>query len=205
MPKPKATPEIGLRHGQETLGEGIAGGKKERRNTGRRSNQLRSGSTREPHKPRAREKQQRFPDRYPAGSQRTVAGARHVRVEIAVGQIVDHAAGRTHQHRPEHEDPRPPASPAGPAPTATTPTASARAAAGCRSACRGASAVRKGRAARAVAAHLHDRHSTASPALSALPSPAGGSMPWCYGKPGPCWRKVTAAERQPAITDSASR
>jgi hypothetical protein len=28
-----------------------------------------------------------------------------MRIEMAVGQIVDHATGRTHQHRPENEDP----------------------------------------------------------------------------------------------------
>jgi hypothetical protein len=31
-----------------------------------------------------------------------------MRIEIAVGEIVDHAAGRAHQHRPQHENPHHP-------------------------------------------------------------------------------------------------
>ena len=47
---------------------------------------------------------ERFPRRDLAARQRAIGGALDVRVEIAIGVVVDRAAGRAHQQRAEHED-----------------------------------------------------------------------------------------------------
>ena len=57
----------------------------------------------------------RFPCGDAAGGQRTLCRALHVAVEVAIGKVVDGAAGRTHQHGPYREDgdQRPVRTPAG--------------------------------------------------------------------------------------------
>ena len=90
---------------------------------------------------------QRLPRRDLAGRERALRGALDVRIEVAVGPVVERAAGRAHQQRAQREDRRPATTAAARTRRSTARTASATAAAACRSACRGGSAARRRRAA----------------------------------------------------------
>ena len=58
----------------------------------------------ETHKRQRGGQRQRFPGLDFSACQRTIGGTLDVSVEVAVGVVVDRAAGRAHEQRAEHED-----------------------------------------------------------------------------------------------------
>src|SRR5882757_589465 len=101
---PEGDPEIHLRYRQKTLDEWVtdrqsrAGDRIQQRETVQLQHQT------ERRERQRGEQHQRFQWGYPTSSQRPLLGALHVRVEAAVGVIVDGAARGTHEHRADHEN-----------------------------------------------------------------------------------------------------
>ena len=95
----KGHAEVSLGNGEKALGEGITRRQEQRHHRQTDDVPAAKGQDQAEREYRQdREQDQRFLARHLAGGQRARLGARHVRIKIAVGQIVDHAAGRAHEH-----------------------------------------------------------------------------------------------------------
>ena len=97
--------QIGLRNGEEAFGEGIAGGEEDSRQ--REPDDERHAERQ--HEPEGQQAEgansHSFPRSSPCRRSAGAPGALDVFVEIAVGVVVDDAAGRAHQHGAHDEDP----------------------------------------------------------------------------------------------------
>lgn len=96
--------QVGLRNRKEALEERIRAGNQHRRHRQPLGQRVERQDQREGDERQHGGHGQRLPGRDQAGGQRPFPGALDVLVEVAVGPVVDRAAGRAHQDGADHED-----------------------------------------------------------------------------------------------------
>mmetsp|Transcript_33908 Transcript_33908/g.79387 ORF Transcript_33908/g.79387 Transcript_33908/m.79387 type:complete len:245 (+) Transcript_33908:1638-2372(+) len=92
-----------LRHRQHAFGERVGDGHRQRREAQQDGRRVGGQHQAEGQQRQRRAQQQGLPGRHRAGRHRALGGALDVAVEVAVGHVVDAAAGRAHQHRAQRE------------------------------------------------------------------------------------------------------
>ena len=105
----ESDPQIRLRNGKKTLGQRI--GRREEQGDKRQSDHfqiLQWQDQAESAQGKETKQRQRLFFRHLASGQRPVFRSRHMRIDMPVGEVIDHATGGAHQYGAEHEDPHHP-------------------------------------------------------------------------------------------------
>ena len=95
--------EIGLGYGKKTLGEGITCRQEQRQHRKLQCQAVQGQYQQERYQAQSGGQQQRFLRSHLAGCHRAVFGALDMRIEIAVGIIIDDTSGGAHQYGAEQE------------------------------------------------------------------------------------------------------